>query len=259
MKYQTITYEVSEGIATITINRPEVLNALNLQVLDELLMVAGQASQDTSVKVIIITGSGKSFVAGADIKEMMEFGTHQALAFGDLGHSVMLAFETMDKPVIAAVNGFALGGGLELALACDFIFASTKAKFGQPEVGLGITPGFGGSQRLPRVVGINTARELIFSGEIIDAKRASEIGLVSAVIEPEELMDKVLEKAKQIALKAPIAIASAKRIMNKGCDINLDSALELEKQAFASLFGSDDQTEGMSAFLEKRKADFQNK
>jgi enoyl-CoA hydratase len=259
MSYETILYEVADGIATITINRPEVLNALNMQVLGELLGAIGEANEDEEVKVVILTGAGRSFVAGADIAEMKGFTTRQGLAFGDLGHSVMLAFETMDKPVIAAVNGFALGGGTEISLGCDFIYASTKAKFGQPEVNLGIIPGFGGTQRLARTVGMNKARELIYTGNVIDAAEAHRIGLVAEVFEPDELMEKVRERAALLKSKGPVAVSTAKRVMNKGVDLSLDAALELEKQAFGALFGTEDQTEGMTAFLEKREANFKNK
>jgi enoyl-CoA hydratase len=258
MSYETINYEVSDGIATITINRPKVMNALNAQVLSEMLIAASNISTDPEVKVVIITGAGKAFVAGADIAAMKEMTSREALAFGDLGHSLMIGLETLDKPVIAAVNGFALGGGTELTLGCDFIYASTKAKFGQPEVNLGVMPGFGGTQRLPRVVGINNARELIYTGKIIDAVEAKRIGLVCEIYEPDELMDKVRETAKLLMSKGPIAISTAKRVMNKGADIPLDTALEFEKQAFSALFGTDDRTEGMTAFLEKRKAEFKN-
>jgi len=256
MGFETIKYELKNGIAVITINRPKVLNALNLQVLSELLEAAGHASADANVKVVVLTGEGRSFVAGADIAQMLEFGTRDGLSFGDLGHSLMQAFETMDKPVIAAVNGFALGGGTELSLGCDFIYASSKAKFGLPEVSLGIIPGFGGTQRLARTVGMNKARQLVFSGEIISATEAKNIGLVADIFEPEEFMDKVLEKAGALMANGPIAISTAKRVMNKGCDLALDSALELEKQSFSALFGTIDQSEGMSAFVEKRKAKF---
>jgi enoyl-CoA hydratase len=259
MSFETILYEVKDGIATITLNRPNVLNALNLQVLGEMLDAIGQASADDEVKVVILTGAGRAFAAGADIAEMKDFTTRQGLAFGDLGHSVLLGFETMDKPVIAAVNGVALGGGTEISMGCDFIYASTKAKFGQPEVNLGIIPGFGGTQRLARSVGMNNARELIYTGEIIGAEEAKRIGLVAEVFEPEELMDKVREKALLLMSKGPVAISTAKRVMNKGVDLSLDAALEFEKQSFAALFGSEDQTEGMTAFVEKRKAVFKNK
>jgi enoyl-CoA hydratase len=259
MSYETIKYEVGEGIATLTIDRPKVLNALNMQVLAELLDAAGRASADDAVKVVVLTGEGKAFVAGADIGQMKDFGTREGLAFGDLGHSVLLTFETMDKPVIAAVNGFALGGGTEISLGCDFIYASEKAKFGQPEVNLGIIPGFGGTQRLARTVGMNKARELIYTGEIIDAQEAKRIGLVSEVFAPEALMDEVRGKARLLMSKGPVALATAKRVMNKGCDLTLDSALEFEKQAFGGLFGSEDQTEGMTAFVEKRAPEFKNR
>ncbi len=259
MAYETIKYEVSDGTGTITINRPDVLNALNMQVLAEMLSAIGEASADEEVKVLMLTGAGRSFIAGADIAQMNGFGTQDGLRFGDLGHSVLLALETMDKPVVAAVNGFALGGGTEVSLGCDFIYASTKAKFGQPEVSLGIIPGFGGTQRLARTVGMNKARELIYTGEVIDAQEAKRIGLVADVFEPDELMDKVKEKIDLLKTKGPLAIAAAKRVMNKGVDLTLDSALEFEKQAFSALFGTEDQTEGMTAFIEKRAANFKRK
>jgi enoyl-CoA hydratase len=259
MSFETVKYEVSEGIARITINRPEVLNALNIQVLEELLRAIGQASGDDAVKVVILTGEGRSFIAGADIAQMKGFTTLEGLRFGDLGHAVLLGLETMDKPVIAAVNGFALGGGTEVSLGCDFVYASSKARFGQPEVNLGIIPGFGGTQRLARTVGMNKARELIYTGQVIDAEEARRIGLVAEVFAPEELMDKVLEKAKLLTTKGPLALAAAKRVMNKGVDLSLDAALELEKQAFSALFGTEDQKEGMGAFVEKRAAAFRNR
>jgi len=259
MSYETIKYEVEEDIGTITINRPDVLNALNMQVLAEMLTAVVTAASDAEVKVMVVTGAGRSFIAGADIAQMSEFGTQDGLRFGDLGHAMLMALETMDKPVIAAVNGFALGGGTEVSLGCDFIYASTKARFGQPEVGLGIIPGFGGTQRLARTVGMNKARELIYTGEIIDAEEAKRIGLVADVFEPDELMDKVREKANLLMSNGPLALATAKRVMNKGVDLPLDSALELEKQAFSALFGTEDQTEGMAAFIAKRKAVFLRK
>ena len=258
MNYETILYEVSEGIATITINRPDVLNALNLQVLAELLDAIGRVRADAAAKVVIVTGAGRSFVAGADIAQMSGFGVRDGMKFGDLGHAVLNGLEALDKPVIAAVNGFALGGGTEISLGCDFVYASTKAKFGQPEVNLGIIPGFGGTQRLARTVGMNKARELIYTGDVIPAEEAKRIGLVAEVFEPDELMAKVREKALLLISKGPVAIATAKRVMNKGVDLSLDAALELEKQAFAALFGTEDQKEGMKAFVEKRKPAFKN-
>jgi enoyl-CoA hydratase len=256
MTFETIVYEVSEGIATITINRPDVLNALNMQVLRDLLAATELVRKDPQVKVVVLTGAGRSFVAGADISQMRNFTVQQGLEFGDLGHAVLRGLETLDKPVIAAVNGFALGGGTEISMGCDFIYASSKARFGQPEVNLGIIPGFGGTQRLARIVGMNKARELIYTGDVINAEEARRIGLVAEIYEPEELMPKVREQAKLLMGKGPIAIAAAKRCMNKGVDISLDAALELEKQAFAALFGTEDQKEGMGAFVEKRLASF---
>jgi len=259
MNYETIKYEVIEAIGTITINRPDVLNALNMQVLKDLLAAIGEVAADENVRVLILTGAGRAFIAGADIAQMKDLGTREGLAFSDLGHAVLTGLEALNKPVIAAVNGFALGGGTEVTLGCDFIYASKKAKFGQPEVSLGIIPGFGGTQRLARTVGVNKARELIYTGEIIDADEAKRIGLVAEVYEPEELMEKVTQKANLLMSKGPAAISTAKRVINKGVDLSLDAALELEKQAFSALFGSADQKEGMDAFLGKRKADFQGK
>jgi enoyl-CoA hydratase len=204
------------------------------------------------VSAVIITGDERAFAAGADIAEMRQLDTRGALALSDLGHRVMTAIETLDKPVFAVVRGYALGGGLELALACDFIYCATDAKLGQPEVGLGIIPGFGGTQRLARAVGQGAAKELIYSGEIIDAEKAKQIGLVRDVYEPDELMKKVMERIDAIISKGCIAVGTAKRVMNKGIDLSMDAALELEKQAFSALFGTADQKEGMSAFLEKR-------
>ncbi|MFH0974911.1 MAG: enoyl-CoA hydratase-related protein [Spirochaetota bacterium] len=259
MNYKTLKYEVKDGIAFITINRPDVLNALNPDVLNDLFSASAEAEKDSNAKVVILTGEGRSFVAGADIAAMKNYTTQQALAFSNLGHSVMNSFEKMSKPVIAAVNGFALGGGMELSMACDFIYASDKAKFGQPETNLGIMPGFGGSQRLGHIVGINKARELIYTCDIIDANEAKRIGLVSEVYKAEELMNKVIERAKLIMTKAPCGIAASKRVMNKGLGIGMDAALELEQQAFSAVFGTEDKLEGISAFVEKRKANFKNK
>lgn len=259
MSYNTLKYGIDNGLATVTVNRPDVLNALNGDVLKDLLDVAEEANGDDSVKAVILTGEGRAFVAGADIAAMKEFNTREALKFCRLGHSVMNAFEGMEKPVLAAVNGFALGGGMELSLACDFIYASKKAKFGQPELNLGVMPGFGGSQRLAHIVGINKARELIYTCDMIDADEAKRIGLVAEVYEPDELMSKVVEKARLIMSKGPCAVATAKRVMNKGRGVSINAALELEIQAFSGLFGTDDKTEGMAAFLEKRAPDFKTR
>jgi len=259
MRYEMIDLQKKDGIATVTINRPKALNALNSQVLTELMDAVQTLSCDGETGVVILTGSGdKAFIAGADIKEMLGYGTKEGLAFADLGHGVLSAMESSPAVFIAAVNGFALGGGTEVSMGCDIIYASGNAKFGQPEVKLGIIPGFGGTQRLSRIVGLVKARELIFTGDTISAEEAKRIGLVAEVFKPDELMDRVLEKAKTILSNGPLAVAAAKRAMNKGYDLALDSAMELEKQTFSALFGSEDQKEGMKAFTEKRKASFKN-
>jgi len=259
MSHEFVIYEAGEGLATITINRPQALNALNPPLLEELLAVIGEIRRDPTLRVVILTGQGKASAAGADISVMSRYGTCDGLRFADLGHAVTCALEALPQPVLAAVNGFALGGGTELALACDMIYAAQTAVFGQPEVNLGIIPGFGGTQRLARTVGLNKARELILSGERISAEEARRIGLVAEIFAPEELLAKVREKARVIASRGPVAVAAAKRIMVRGFGLSHDAALELERQTFSALFGSFDQKEGMTAFLEKRPAKFENR
>jgi enoyl-CoA hydratase len=259
MTYETITVEQSEGIATVTFNRPDKLNALNERLLIELRAAVLTLSSDRGVHVLILTGAGKAFAAGADISIMTEMPPATAKAFADAGHALGDALESAPFPAIAAVNGFALGGGCELAMACDFIYASDKAKFGQPEVNLGVIPGFGGTQRLARRVGIGRARELCYTGDIIGAEEALRIGLVNAVFPLEQLLPKVREVAKKIASKGPLAIAQCKRVIHNGADLPLERASELEAQAFALLFGTHDQREGMKAFLEKRPAKFEGR
>lgn len=245
------------GTVVLTMNRPEKLNALNEALVRALHDAVVELDADMSVRVVVLTGAGeKAFVAGADIAAMSEMSTTAAKAFADLGHSVGERLERAHFPVIAAVNGFALGGGCELALACDFVYASDKAKFGQPEVNLGVIPGFGGTQRLTRRVGIGRARELVYTGDTLDANEALRIGLVNAVVPAGELLAKVRDVAKKIESKGPLAIAQAKRLVYRGEDVPLAVANELEAQAFSALFGSLDQREGMKAFLEKRKATF---
>jgi enoyl-CoA hydratase len=250
----------SEGaITTLTLNRPDKLNALNAELLGQ-LTAAFRATSAAAPRVVIVTGAGdKAFSAGVDIGEMSSMTTVEAKARADQGHSLAELIESLPCPVIAAVNGFALGGGCELALACDFIYASDNAKLGQPEVNLGVIPGFGGTQRLARRVGIGLARELIYTGEIISAARALEIGLVNAVVPKDELSTKVRAVAGQIAQKGPLAIAQAKRTMLRGATGDMTAANELEAQAFAMLFGSEDQKEGMKAFVEKRKPEFKGR
>jgi len=254
--YETITVAHEEGIAVLTLNRPDKLNALNELLLVEFRGAILALSQDRTVRALIVTGAGKAFAAGADIAAMSDMPTTIAKAFADAGHAVGDALESAPFPSIAAVNGFALGGGCELAMACDFIYASDKAKFGQPEVNLGVIPGFGGTQRLARRVGLGKARELCYTGDVIGAEEALRIGLVNAVYPLEELLPAAREVAKKIATKGPLAIAQCKRVIGRGADLPLERASELEAQAFALLFGTSDQREGMKAFIEKRPAKF---
>lgn len=243
-------------IVTITINRPDKLNALNLSVLGRLHDVVAHLAS-SQVRCVIVTGAGdKAFVAGADIAEMQGFGADQAREFSQKGHAVLAALERFPAPIIAAVNGFALGGGCELALACDFIHASARAKFGQPEVKLGVIPGFGGTQRLARRVGIAHARELVYTGTIIDAEEAVRIGLVNGVHPPERLMQHVYELATTIAAVGPFAVSEAKRVLREGEGERLADANAIEIEGFARCFETADQTEGMGAFLEKRTPTF---
>jgi enoyl-CoA hydratase len=236
------------------------LNALNAQLLGELGDVLRELTSDAGIHAAVLTGAGeKAFAAGADIAAMQKLTAAEAYRFAEIGHAVGNAIESAGFPVIAAVNGFALGGGCELALSCDFIYASDKAKFGQPEVNLGVIPGFGGTQRLARRVGIGRARELCYTGDMIGAEEAVRIGLANAVFPAAELLSKAHETAKKIASKGPLAIARAKRVLFRGADVPLQIANELEVQAFASLFDSADQEEGMAAFLGKRAAAFSGK
>ena len=248
-----VDFEQRGPIGVITMNRPEALNALNDQVLKDLDAVLDAAEANDEVLVLILTGAGRSFVAGADIGQMKDFTPVQAKQFGMYGNSVFLKLENFPKPVIAAVNGFALGGGCELSMACDIRLASEKAKFGQPEVGLGITPGFGGTQRLPRIVGYGKAMELILSARVIGAAEAKEIGLVNAVYPPEELMDKAMELANAIAANAQIAVRQSKRCIRKGMQTDIHTGVAYEAEAFGLCFSTEDQTEGMTAFVEKRQ------
>lgn len=251
------------SIATITINRPDKLNALSSGVLlalgNTFANLAQASDDDGPIRAAILTGAGKAFVAGADISTMAEMTPTMGKRFSESGHALCNAIEALPFPVIAAVNGFALGGGLELALACDFILASEGAKLGLPEVSLGVIPGFGGTQRLIRRVGIAKARELVFTGDMVGAEAALAIGLVNAVIPAAELLLRARDTALKIASRGPLAVATAKRIMLRGESLDLPAACELETQAFASLFGSEDQRDGMKAFLEKSKASFRGK
>ena len=258
--YQTIRYEKNGSIGIATINRPEALNALNSTVISELEQVITEVEQDTELRAFIITGEGRSFVAGADIGEQYPMDVAAGRKWGQRGSALMRRIEKLEIPTIAAVNGFALGGGCELAMSCDIILASEKAKFGQPEVGLGITPGFSGTQRLARRVGAAKAKELIFSGKVIGAAEAKEIGLVNAVYPPEELMNGAIAMAQSFIANAPIAVKYSKACIDRGMQMDIDDGIALENELFAMCFATADQKEGMSAFLEKRKEKhFQNK
>ena len=257
--YQTLRYEKQENIGILTINRPEALNALNSTVIGDLEQAITEVEKDAELGALIITGEGRSFVAGADIGEQCPMDLEAGRKWARRGSSVFRRIEKLEIPTIAAVNGFALGGGCELALTCDIILASEKAKFGQPEVGLGITPGFSGTQRLPRRVGIGKAKELIFSGKMIKADEAKTIGLVNEVYAPEALMDAALEMARSFTKNAPIAVKYAKACIDRGMQMDLDDGIALENEMFAMCYATADQKEGMTAFLEKRPAVFRNK
>jgi enoyl-CoA hydratase len=256
MDYRNLLVDVGI-VSTCTINRPKVLNALNEETLQELLDFATSLARSSEVRSLILTGSGdKAFIAGADISSMAKMDPRNARAFAELGHRVCDALGALPVPVIAAVNGFALGGGTEIALACDIIYASKKARFGQPEVKLGIIPGFGGTQRLARRVGVARAKEIILAGEVLTADEAVRIGLVNQVYEPEELLPKARALAESIAKRGPVAVAEAKRSIDRGLDLPLGAGNQLEREIFAALFVTHDQREGMAAFLEKRDPKF---
>lgn len=260
MEYQSLLLEISDKIATLTINRPQSLNALNSEVLRELECAFYELERDAAVQVVILTGAGeKAFVAGADIKEMVEFNACQGHAFARQGQQAMLSMEKMTKPVIAAVNGFALGGGFELALACDFIYASDKAKFGFPEVTLGVIPGFGGTQNLPRLIGKSRANELIFTGKMIDAQKALSWGMVNELCPAGELLATVRTAALAITKVGPLAVGYAKDAIVNGLNMSKEDGIRYEASLFGVLYASADLKEGMGAFVEKRKAIFSGK
>jgi len=257
MNFENLLVEIAEGIAVVTINRPKALNALNEQTLRELQYAFTQFANNDQAQVIIITGSGgKAFVAGADIAAMQSLSATEARRFAQLGHEVMGSIEGCPKPVIAAVNGFALGGGCELALGCDIRFASENARFGQPEVNLGVIPGFGGTQRLARLVGKGRALELIFTGDMIDAAEAYRIGLANKVVPLADLLETAKQLAAKIISKGPFAVKLAKEAVRNGLEMDLARANQYEADLFGLCFASSDQKEGMQAFLEKRPAKF---
>jgi enoyl-CoA hydratase len=253
MEFKNLKYDVSNGVALITISRPSAMNALNSEFFTEFNDLLNSIGKDDSIMVLVITGEGKAFVAGADIAEMANMNFDQACCFSRVGQKTFLRLEKMEIPVIAAVNGYALGGGCELALACDFRIASTLAKFGQPEVNLGLIPGYAGTQRLSRLAGIGNALYLILSGEMISAEDASRIGLVQKVVPPEKLMEEVMTLAMKMAANGSHSIRKAKEVIRKGCEKSLRDGSNLESEAFSKLFDYPSTKEGMKAFLEKRK------
>ncbi|MFT3766489.1 MAG: enoyl-CoA hydratase-related protein [Minicystis sp.] len=255
-----VTIERDGATATVTIQRPDKLNALNARVIADLTRAfTDLAAAEDPVRCAILTGAGKAFVAGADIAAMASMSTAEAKRFADAGHALCALIEALPFPVIAAVNGFALGGGCEIALACDFIYAADNAKLGQPEVNLGVIPGFGGTQRLLRRVGVARARELVYTGDMITAEQALAMGLVNAVFPATDLLARARDAALKIASRGPLAVAAGKRVLLRGEMIDLPAACELEAQAFAALFGTEDQRAGMKAFMEKAKVVFTGK
>lgn len=260
MSYSNIIVETTEGISTITFNRPKALNALNSALLGELDQALDEIAGNEDIRVLILTGAGeKAFVAGADITELAKLDTLSAKVFINKGLTVINKLAELPIPVIAAVNGFALGGGLEISMACDFIYASSSARFGQPEINLGLIPGYGGTQRLPRIIGIGQAKELLLTGKMVSAEEAHRLGIVNRVLSPEDLMTEVIASAKEMASKGKVALRAIKQAVNNGLNVDLASGLRIETDAFALCLASSDAKEGTSAFLEKRKPQFKGK
>lgn len=260
MAYEHLLVEKRGGIAWVTLHRPEVLNALNAKLVDELDRAFGEMAEDNEVSVLVLTGAGeKAFAAGADISEIHKKDALGGVAMAEKGQRVLRLLETMGKPSIAAVNGFALGGGCEIAMACTIRVASEKAKFGQPEVNLGVVPGYAGTQRLPRIVGRGVAMELILTGRIIDANEALRIGLVTQVVPVGDLMATAEKIARTLQSKGPVALRAAMALVNQGFDLDFDDACRLEAQTFGVLCATEDMKEGTKAFLDKRPAAFKGK
>jgi enoyl-CoA hydratase len=259
VNFKNIIFERENNIAIIKINRPKVLNTLNSETLKELELLINYIGEDDEIYAVVLTGEGKAFAAGADITEMKDLNAIDGRRFGILGSRVFRKIELLTKPIIAAVNGYALGGGCELCMACDIRLASKKAKFGQSEVSLGIIPGFGGTQRLARLVGMGMAKQLLFTGDIIDAEEALRIGLINKIIEPEKLLNEAKALANKIASNAPIAVKLCKEAINRGIQVDMDTGLMYESEAFGICFSTEDQKEGMTAFIEKRDKYFKNR
>jgi enoyl-CoA hydratase len=260
MEFKYIIYEKNEGVATITLNRPEALNAFSKEVVEEILHALEDVKTDEAVRVVVLTGAGeKAFSAGADIKTMVGMTALKARELSFMGEKLCVGLENLEKPVIAAINGYALGGGLEVAMSCDLRIASENAKMGQTEINIGLIPGWGGTQRLTRLVGMTKAKEMVFTGRIIDAKTAEQIGIVNMVVPADKFRETVSQFAKDLASKAPVALKVAKALINKGSDIGLESALALEREGFGVVGSSEDLKEGVSAFTEKRKPVFKGR
>jgi enoyl-CoA hydratase len=260
MEFKYIIYEKSEGIATITLNRPEALNAFSKEVIDEVLQALEDIRNDENVRVVILTGAGeKAFSTGADIKAMKGMNALKARELSLMGEKICNALENLEKPVIAAMNGYALGGGLEVAMSCDIRIASENARMGQTEINIGLIPGWGGTQRLTRLIGRTKAKELVFTGKMIDAKTAEQLGIVNMVVPADKFKETVRQFATELASKAPVALKVAKALINKGADISLDAAIALEREGFGVVASTEDLQEGVSAFTEKRKPTFKGK
>ena len=260
MDFRFILYEKNEGVATITLNRPEALNAFSKDVVAEVLQALEDIKADESVRVVVLTGAGeKAFSAGADIKAMIGMTALRARELSLMGERLCAALENLEKPVIAAINGFALGGGLEVAMSCDLRIASETARVGQTEINIGLIPGWGGTQRLTRLVGVGKAKELVFTGRMIDAKTAEQLCIVNMVIPADKFREAVKQFAQELAQKAPVALKVAKALISKGADIGLESALALEREGFGVVASTEDLQEGVKAFTEKRKPTFRNK
>lgn len=260
MEFKYIIYEKSEGVATITINRPDALNAFNADVVNEVIQALEDVRADENVRVVVLTGAGeKAFSAGADIKAMKGMNALKARELSQMGEKLCSTIENLEKPVIAAINGYALGGGLEVAMACDLRIASENAKMGQTEINIGLIPGWGGTQRLTRLIGMTKAKELIFTGKMIDAKTAEQLGLVNMVVSQDKFREVVRQFALELAQKAPVALKVAKALINKGSEINLDAAIALEMEGFGVVASTEDLQEGVSAFIEKRKPTFKGR
>lgn len=260
MEYKNVMLSVEGEIGILTVNRPKALNALNIETLQDIQMGIREVKENPGLRVLILTGAGeKAFVAGADISEMRGMSPIEAVNFSKMGHQTLNMIQDLDRPVIAAVNGFALGGGTEIAIACDFIYASENARFGQPEVTLGIFPGFGGTQRLPRLIGKGRAKELILTGKMITAQEAFQMGIVNRVFPQGSLMEETKKVAAQIAANGTVAVRLAKMLVDSGFNMDLAEACAFESYAFGIGFATEDQKEGMAAFLEKRKPNFKGR